>query len=57
MKAFVSTIDIRPQYVLTNSFRTLYLGVTNDLVGWGYGIDGSSCRGFTKKYNATWLAY
>ena len=44
-------------YILTNSVRTLYVGVTNDLVRRVYEHKRKLVRGFTLKYNITWLAY
>ncbi len=50
----------RPEYyvyILTNSSRTLYIGVTNDLVRRVYQHRQMLVEGFTKKYNVSWLVY
>ena len=50
----------RPEYyvyILTNSSRTLYVGVTNDLVRRVYQHRQKFVEGFTKKYNVSWLVY
>ena len=50
----------RPEYyvyILTNSSRTLYIGVTNDLVRRVYQYRQKLVEGFTKKYNVSWLVY
>ena len=44
-------------YILTNSTRTLYVGVTSDLVRRVYEHKHKLVEGFTAKYNLTWLAY
>ena len=44
-------------YILTNSTRTLYVGVTNDLVRRVYEHKLKLVPGFTAKYNLTWLVY
>ena len=44
-------------YILTNSARTLYVGVTNDLERRMYEHKHKLVPGFTSKYNVTWLAY
>ena len=44
-------------YILTNSARTLYVGVTNDLVRRVYEHKRKLVKGFTAKYNVSWLAY
>ena len=44
-------------YILTNGTRTLYVGVTNDIVRLVYEHKHKMVDGFTKKYNLTYLAY
>ena len=44
-------------YIMTNQKRTLYTGVTNDLIRRVYEHKRKSVDGFTKRYNLTWLAY
>ena len=44
-------------YILTNAKRTLYVGVTNDLVRRIYEHEKKLVEGFTTKYNLTYLAY
>ena len=44
-------------YIMTNQKRTLYTGVTNDLIRRVYEHKQKSVDGFTKKYNLSWLAY
>ncbi len=44
-------------YIMTNQVRTLYVGVTNDLVRRVYEHKRKLVPGFTSKYNLTWLAY
>ena len=44
-------------YILTNSSRTLYVGVTSDLGRRVYEHKSKLVSGFTSKYNVTWLAY
>ena len=44
-------------YILTNGSRTLYVGVTNDIVRRVYEHKHKMVDGFTKKYNLTYLAY
>ncbi len=44
-------------YILTNSSRTLYVGITNNLERRMYEHKNKLVSGFTKKYNVTWLAY
>ena len=44
-------------YIMTNQKRTLYTGVTNDLIRRVYEHKQKSMVRFTKKYNLTWLAY
>ena len=44
-------------YIVTNGARTLYIGVTNDLVRRVYEHKQKLIAGFTKKYNITFLVY
>ena len=44
-------------YIMTNGKRTLYVGVTNDLARRVYEHKHKLVRGFSKKYNLTYLAY
>ena len=44
-------------YILSNSSRTLYVGVTNNLVRRLYQHKQKLVEGFTKKYNVIWLVY
>ena len=44
-------------YILSNSSRTLYVGVTNDLVRRVYQHKQKLIEAFTKKYNVTWLVH
>ena len=44
-------------YIMTNGARTLYIGVTNDLVRRVYEHKPKLIDGFTKKYNITFLVY
>lgn len=44
-------------YLLTNSSRTLYVGVTNNLERRMYEHKNKLVPGFASKYNVTWLAY
>lgn len=42
---------------MTNGKRTLYVGMTNNLIRRVYEHKHKLADGFTKKYNITWLAY
>ena len=44
-------------YMMTNASKTLYIGVTNDLVKRVYEHKNKTVEGFTKKYNITKLVY
>ncbi len=44
-------------YILTNGKRTLYTGITNDLVRRVYEHKQKLVDGFTKKYNLSWLVH
>ena len=44
-------------YIMTNGKRTLYVGVTNNLLRRVYEHKRKLVGGFTKKYNLTYLAY
>jgi putative endonuclease len=44
-------------YIMTNLSRTLYTGVTNNLVRRVYEHKNKLIEGFTKKYNITRLVY
>jgi len=44
-------------YIMTNSSRTLYTGVTDDLVRRVYEHKNKLINGFTQKYNITRLVY
>ncbi|MGH7791067.1 MAG: GIY-YIG nuclease family protein, partial [Thermodesulfobacteriota bacterium] len=44
-------------YIITNNSRTLYTGVTNDLLRRVYEHKNKLVEGFTKKYNITELVY
>ena len=44
-------------YILTNSSRTLYVGVTNNLFKRVYEHKNKFVQGFTSKYNIDWLVY
>ena len=44
-------------YIMTNSSRTLYTGVTDDLVRRAYEHRNKLIEGFTQKYNITRLVY
>jgi putative endonuclease len=44
-------------YIMTNRSKTLYTGVTNDLMRRVYEHKNKMVDGFTKKYNITKLVY
>ena len=44
-------------YIMTNGVRTLYIGMTNNLIRRVYQHKQKLVDGFTKKYNITMLAY
>lgn len=44
-------------YIMTNGVRTLYIGVTNDLMRRVYEHQQKLVNGFTKTYNITMLMY
>lgn len=44
-------------YIMTNASKTLYIGVTNDLVRRIYEHKNKLVDGFTKQYNITKLVY
>jgi putative endonuclease len=44
-------------YIMTNGVRTLYIGVTNDLVRRVFEHKQKLTEGFTKRYNITMLVY
>jgi putative endonuclease len=44
-------------YILTNKSKTLYVGVTNDLLRRMYEHKNKMINGFTKRYNITKLVY
>ncbi len=44
-------------YIMTNRSKTLYTGVTNDLMLRVYEHKNKMVEGFTKKYNITRLVY
>ena len=44
-------------YILTNSTRRLYVGVTRDIHRRVYEHKNKLVEGFTNEYNITWLAY
>jgi putative endonuclease len=44
-------------YIMTNDYRTLYIGVTNNLERRVYQHKHKLIEGFTAKYNLTRLAY
>ena len=44
-------------YIMTNKSRTLYTGVTNDLMRRVYEYKNKLVPGFTSKYNIQYLVY
>jgi putative endonuclease len=44
-------------YILTNTSRTLYIGVTNDIVRRVYEHKNKLVSGFTSRYNISQLVY
>ncbi len=44
-------------YIMTNGVRTLYIGVTNDLMRRVFEHKEKVADGFTNKYNITMLVY
>ena len=44
-------------YIMTNKSRTLYTGVTNDLMRRVYEHKNKIIKGFTSKYNIQYLVY
>ena len=44
-------------YIMTNKSRTLYTGVTNDLMRRVYEHKNKLARGFTSKYKIQYLVY
>ena len=44
-------------YIMTNKSRTLYSGVTNDLMRRVYEHKNKLVKGFTSKYNIQYLVY
>jgi putative endonuclease len=53
----VSSNDRYFVYILSNASRTLYVGVTNDLVRRVYEHKHKQTPGFTARYNVTQLVY
>ena len=44
-------------YIMTNSTRRMYTGITNDLQRRVYEHKNKLVPGFTTRYNLTWLVY
>ena len=44
-------------YIMTNRVRILYVGVTNDIERRVYEHKHKLVKGFTKRYNLTWLVH
>ena len=44
-------------YIMTNKSRTLYTGVTSDLMRRVYEHKNKTVKGFTSKYNIRYLVY
>ena len=44
-------------YNMTSRVRTLYVGVTNDIERRVYEHEHKPVKGFTKRYNLTWLVH
>ena len=44
-------------YILSNATRTVYVGVTNDLVRRVFQHKQKRVEGFTRQYNIGWLVY
>ncbi len=44
-------------YIMTNGVRTLYIGVTNDLMRRVFEHKEKAAKGFTNNYNLTMLVY
>ena len=44
-------------YIMTNKSRTLYTGVTNDLIRRVYEHKNKIIKGFTSRYNITMLVF
>ena len=53
----MTTLNQYYVYIMTNQRRTLYTGVTNDLMRRVYEHKRHLTDGFTKRYNITWLVH